>query len=992
MAVREQHKEARTDPVLREANAAARAALVAALPKLSRALAGEVRADALARAIYATDASNNRMVPLGVVVPRTRADVEAAVAIAAEHKIPLLPRGGGTSLAGNTVGAALVVDFSKYMHRILDVDPAGRRVRVEPGVIVGRLNRALAAHGLLFGPDPATKDRAALGGMIGNNSCGAHSLAYGKTVDHVERVVALLADGSLIEAARSGEVGGSERARGIAAALRMLAAEVGDLVRARYPQIPRRVSGFNLDELLSEHGANVAGLLTGSEGTLAVTLEATLALSPRPRHRALTLLFFDDVPEALDQVPELVQRHAPAALELVDRTLITRAEVRPRFHRALRLFDAAAGGTILVEAAGESAAEVAERARAIGRERFPGLRATAVLIDHEEQEEAWALRESALGLLWNVRGAAKPTAGVEDTAVPPSHLGRYVREFRDVLRRHGTEGSFYGHAGEGCLHIRVLLDLKAAGGPAGLRRLTEEVGDLVLAHGGSLSGEHGDGIARSELLGRMFGAEIVQAFGRVKALFDPERRLNPGKIVDPLPLDSNLRFHPDYSLQEPATFFDWSQQEGFGRAVENCIGVGKCRKLDAGTMCPSYMVTLDEQHSTRGRANALREAMLGELLGEGGAGIGDPRLREALDLCLSCKACKRECPTGVDMARLKAEVLAAQRLQGGAPLHHRMYAAIGRLSAMGAAAPWLGNGIARSGVGGWLIRAAGRIHPGRSLPTLAPESFRARFARSTPRPPEPGRGQRVILLDDTFNNYQEPQVLASAADVLAAAGFEVALPATRVCCGRPFYSLGFLDRAREAGRHLLEVLGPEIDRGTLVVGCEPSCLLTFRDELPDLVSGPRSRALARQARLLEELLVATDFAPGRLAGQAIVHPHCHQLALAGSDALMALLRRVDGLTCELLDSGCCGMAGAFGYERDHYAVSMAIGERVLLPRVRAAAAETLLVANGTSCRHQIRDGARREAIHVAELLARCERQAMIARTPMPRTDGERRNR
>ncbi len=976
MTTRGHDDDAGTRPALtRDASAAGHAALAAALTKLRRAVSGEVRADALSRAIYATDASNYRLAPLGVVVPKTRADVEAAVAIAAEHGIPLLPRGGGTSLAGNTVGAALILDFTKHMHRILDVDPAGRRVRVEPGVIVGRLNRTLAAHGLLFGPDPATKDRAALGGMIGNNSCGAHSLAYGKTVDHVEQVVALLADGSLIEAARSGEVGGSERARAIAAELRTLAAQVGDLVRARYPQIPRRVSGFNLDELLPEHGANVAGLLTGSEGTLAVTLEATLALSPRPRHHALALLFFDDVPEALDQVPELVARHAPAALELVDRTLITRAETRPRFHRALRLFDAAAGGTLLVEAAGESAAEVAERARAIGRERFPGLRATAVLIDHEEQEEAWALRESALGLLWNVRGEAKPTAGVEDTAVPPAHLGTYVREFREILRRHGTEGSFYGHAGEGCLHIRVLLDLKAAGGPAGLRRLTEEVGDLVLAHGGSLSGEHGDGIARSELLGRMFGPELVQAFGRVKGLFDPERRLNPGKIVDPLPLDENLRFHPDYVLREPATFFDWSKQEGFGRAVENCIGVGKCRKLDAGTMCPSYMVTLEELHSTRGRANALREAMLGELLGDGGAGIGDPRLREALDLCLSCKACKRECPTGVDMARLKAEVLAAQRSEAGAPLHHRMYAAIGRLSALGAGAPWLVNAITRSGVGGWLLRAAGRIHPGRSLPELAPESFRARHERGGARraAPAPGTRQRVILLDDTFNNYQEPQVLVSAAEVLAAAGFEVLLPATRVCCGRPFYSLGFLDRAREAGRHLLDVLGPEIDRGTLVVGCEPSCLLTFRDELPDLVPGPRSRALAGQARLLEELLIERDYAPGRLAGQAIVHPHCHQLALAGSDALMSLLRRVEGLESELLDSGCCGMAGAFGYERDHYDVSMAIGERVLLPRARAATAETILVANGTSCRHQIRDGARREAIHVAELLARCAR-------------------
>ncbi len=955
------------------ARTAGKAELEPAIARLKRAVRGEVRTDAVSRALYSTDASNYRMVPVGVVLPASRADVEATVAIAAEHAIPLLPRGGGTSLAGNTVGAALVIDFSKHMHRVLDLDPAARRVRVEPGVIVGRLNRTLAAHGLLFGPDPATKDRATIGGMIGNNSCGAHSLAFGKTVDHVERVVALLADGSLLEADRSGGIGGSERARAIASELARIAADCTELVRARYPQIPRRVSGLNLDELLPERNRNVAGLLTGSEGTLAIILEATLGLNQRPPHRALALLFFDDVPEALDAVPEIVARHTPQALELVDRTLLARAEARPRFQHALRLFAAGAGGTLLVEAAGESATEVRERARAIAAGTYPGLRTTAVLTAHADQEAAWALRESALGLLWNMRGEARPTAGVEDTAVPPGRLGNYVRAFRDILHRHGTEGSFYGHAGEGCLHIRVRLDLKAAGGPALLRRLTEEVSDLVLAHGGSLSGEHGDGIARSELLGRMFGPELVGAFAQVKALFDPRRLLNPGKIVDPYPLDEHLRFHPDYSLAEPATFFDWSAQEGFGRAVEACIGVGKCRKLDVGTMCPSYMVTLEELHSTRGRANALREAMLGEILGTGGQGVADPRLREALALCLSCKACKSECPTGVDMTRLKAEVLSQQRLVHGTPFRHRLYAAIGRLSALGALAPELVNLLARSRAGGGLIRAVAGIHPRRSLPRLAPETFRARFRRRQGQAAGEATRSRVILLDDTFNNYQEPQILEAGADLLRAAGFAVTLPAWRVCCGRPYYSLGLLDEARRAGRHLLAILAPEIDRGTLVVGCEPSCLLTFRDELPDLIPDARARALAGQARLLEEVLVEADFTPGRLAGHALVHEHCHQKAVANSEALAALLDRVEGLEVELLDSGCCGMAGAFGYERDHYDLSMAVAERVLLPRVRAAAPDTLLVANGTSCRHQIRDGSGREALHVAELLARCTR-------------------
>lgn len=944
--------------------------LSAVAEKLRRVIRGEVRFDALSQALYATDASNYRIVPLGVILPRVRDDVEAAVRIAAEHGLPILPRGGGTSLAGNTVGPALVLDFTRFMHRVLDLDPESRLVRVEPGVIVGRMNRRLAEHHLHFGPDPATKDRAALGGMIGNNSCGAHSLAYGKTVNHVERVTVLLADGTVFEADRDGPLADGERVERLQAELRTIAAAVADQVRERYPRIPRRVSGYNLDEILPGRGFNLPGLLTGSEGTLGVTLDATLRLSPRPAHKALALLFFSDVPEALDAVPELVQRFDPAALELVDRTLITRARAAPRFHRALRLFDGEAGGTLLLEVAGDEALEIKERIAGVARIGLPGLRQVAILDRPEEQEEAWALRESALGLLWHVRGDAKPTAGVEDTAVPPARLGEYVRGFLDILRRHGTEGSFYGHAGEGCLHIRVLLDLASVGGPQALRRLAENVSDLVLAHGGSLSGEHGDGIARSELLPRMFGQEVVEAFRKVKSLFDPRGLLNPGKIVDPFPLDEHLRLDPERRFREPVTFFDWSSKEGIGRAVEACIGVGKCRKLDQGTMCPSYMVTLDEVHSTRGRANALREAMLGQVLG----GLDDPRLAEALDLCLSCKACKRECPTGVDVARLKAEVLAQMRFGIRARLRRRFPASFRQLSEIASHAPGLVNAIARNPFAGRVIKSLAGIHPARSLPRFAPVAFRARFtARQVDHgsPAAPAGRQRVVLLDDTFNNVQDPQILEAAVDVLGRAGLEVVLPERPVCCGRPFYSLGLLDEARRAGRELLEVLAPAIDRGTLVVGCEPSCLLTLRDELPDLVPGERAARLAAQSRLLPELLLDVDFEPGSLTGRALVHGHCHEKAIAGTESLAALLARIRGLEFELLDSGCCGMAGAFGYEREHYEVAMAVGERVLLPRVRSSPVDTLLVADGTSCRHQIRDGAGREAIHLAELLARC---------------------
>jgi FAD/FMN-containing dehydrogenase/Fe-S oxidoreductase len=935
---------------------------------LERAAPGEVRFDAVSRALYATDASNYRIAPLAVVTPRDGEQTAAVVAVAREHGLPLLPRGAGTSMAGNAVGAAIVLDFTRHMDRVLDLDLGARLARVEPGVVAGRLNRALAPHGLLFGPDPVTLDRCTVGGMVGNNSCGAHSLAYGKTVHHLERISVLLADGTRLDGDRdgpTGESGTSERVRELTRSLRAIAGGVAAEVRARYPRIPRRVSGYNLDEILPDRTLNLPGLLCGSEGTLGVTLETTLRLVERQPERALALLAFDDVPEALDAVPELIARHRLSALEIMDRTLTDGAAGDPRFQAARRLFEGGAGATLMIEVDGDDKASVGERIAAVGRERLRGMSSARVLIEDAAQQEAWGFRESTLGLLWHRRGLAKPIAGVEDTAVPPARLGEYVRAFRKLLRAHGTSGSFYGHAGDGCLHIRVMVDLGAAGGPTALRGISEDVADLVLAHGGSLSGEHGDGLARSELLERMYGPAIVGAYRQVKAVFDPQGLMNPGKIVDPAPLDRDLRLAPGIAVREPVTFFDWSARDGIGQAVDGCIGMGKCRKLDQGTMCPSFMVTRDERDSTRGRANLLREAMRGELLGGPPLylGFGDPAVEGALDLCLACKACKRECPTGVDMARLKAEFLALRRGAGRRSLRDEAFAAFRAFSASAAIAPWLANGIGTSRFGGAIVRRLAGIHPHRSLPRFAGRSFRASF-----RPHPERSGPRVVLLDDTFNNYQEPQILAAASAVLRRAGFAVELPAKPVCCGRPLISLGFLAEARSLGRELLNVLSPALEQGAVVTGCEPSCLLTFRDELPDLVADPRARLLASRTRLLAELLAEQGASPGTLARQAIVHGHCHERALTGMTATAALLGRIQGLEWELLDSGCCGMAGSFGYTREHYPLSMAIGERVLLPRARAASPDTLVVADGTSCRHQIRDGAGRRAIHLAELL------------------------
>ncbi len=941
--------------------------------KLRGSIDGEVRVDTAALALYATDASVYRQVPLGVVIPRHEGDVIRTLALARENSLPILARGGGTALAGQSCNAAIVLDFSKYMNAIRRIDAEPRLATVEPGVVQAQLNAALAEHGLFFAPDPATKDRCTIGGMVGNNSCGAHSAAYGKTVDNVEALEVVLYDGTRLKLGAAGEgVAASAAARTgregeLYAAMRALAERNADEIRRRYPKIPRRVSGYNLDELLPERGHNLARAVVGSEGTLAVTLAATLKLVPRPRRLALVVLGFDDVYLAADQVPWILE-HRPQALEGFDHRLPDFA--RSKGLEAVRLLPG--GRAFLIVELGadtdDEARAAAERLTAEAR-RVRECAGVAPLYDGAAQRAVWGLRESGLGAGALIPGHPRTWPSAEDTAVPPARLGDYLRRFVKLLDGHGlAAATYYGHFGEGCVHCRVNFDFTTTKGVETFRAAMLEIGDLVAEFGGSMSGEHGDGLARSELLPKMFGSRLLEAFAEFKRAFDPDFRMNPGVIVNPHPLDSHLRVTPAYRPEPVATHFDFSAEGGLAGAALKCVGIGKCRKTDAGTMCPSYMATREEMHSTRGRAHLLWEALGGgDLLKDGAA---DTAIKEALELCLSCKGCKSECPAAVDIAAYKAEFFAQYYLRHRRPFDVGFFARIHEIARLGAAAPALANALEHAPVLGALALRMLKVHPQRELPRFALRSFRSWFA-SRPRR-DGGNAREVVLFADTFNNFFEPEVAIAAAEVLERAGFSVIVPARDLCCGRPLYDAGMFERARRRLEQVMEVLGPFVERGAAVVGLEPSCLLTFRDELPSLFpADARASALAKRAMLLDEFLAreAPGFVPPALARRALVHGHCHQKSLAGMKSEMAVLGRVAGLSAKELDAGCCGMAGAFGYGAERFEVSRAIGERVLLPAVRASAPDVLVVADGFACREQIRHFCPgRRPLHLAQVL------------------------
>jgi FAD/FMN-containing dehydrogenase/Fe-S oxidoreductase len=937
--------------------------------RLRQKIRGEVRFDAGTRALYATDSSNYRQVPIGVVIPRDKEDILQAVAVCREQGAPLLPRGGGTSLAGQCTNFAVILDTSKHLHSVLEISPERKLARVEPGAVLDRLRGEAERFGLTFAPDPSTHSRCTLGGMIGNNSCGTHSLMGGNTVDNVEELEILTYDGHLLRVGTTSDdslkqiiqAGGPVSA--LYASLKDLRDRYAPLIRNRFPRIPRRISGYNLDQLLPENGFNVARALVGAEGTCVTVLEAVVRLVPSPKARPLLVLGFTDLPTAADHVP-LILRYKPIALEGVERPMLASLDENPALRAKIAVLPQG-GGLLLAEFGAESQAAAADQAHALMAElrNLPQPPSMRLFEERREAGKVWEIREAGLAASSRGEHGQEFWGGWEDAAVPPARLGAYLRDFHKLMRRHQYRGNVYGHMGQGCIHVRINFDFRSKEGRAKFRELMEQAADLVVSYGGSLSGEHGDGQARAELYPKMFGPDLVQAFREFKAVWDPDGKMNPGKLVDPYRMDENLRIGPEYNPPRARTRFAYPSDQGkFEDATMRCIGIGACRRESGGTMCPSYMVTREEKHSTRGRARLLFEMLHGGVLRRGWR---DPHVRDALDLCLACKGCKSECPVNVDMAAYKAEFLAHYYQGRLRPLPAYAFGLIFRWARLASHAPAIANAITQFPILQTLAKTALGIAPQRRIRPFASRTFRDMFRhRRTESVHEP----EVILWPDTFNNYFTPHVARAAVDVLEAAGFRVTIPQTALCCGRPLYDYGMLDLAQRKLRQILDGLRRWIVVQTPIVFLEPSCHSVFLDELQNLFPHDElAGQLKRQSFLLGDFLAQRDYRPPELGGKALVHGHCHQKALVGMAGELAMLDRL-GVSFELLDSGCCGMAGGFGYEKNHYDVSVRAGERVLLPAVRRASSNTLIVASGFSCREQIEQTTGRRALHLAEVI------------------------
>ncbi len=951
--------------------------------ELVQALEGDVRFDQMTRLLYSTDASSYQIEPIGVVLPKHAADVVAVHEIAAKHGVPLLPRGGGSSLAGQTVGYALVLDCSRYMNRVVRVDPEAKTVRVQPGMVLGLLNNQLAPLGLMFGPDPASAERATVGGCLGNNATGMHSILYGMFGDHLRAVDAVLADGTRIVFGAGAEAN-SQRER-LEAEVRRIVLENADEIARRFPKVWRTVSGYALNRLDPDN-LNLARLFAGSEGTLGTAVEIELALVDRPVQTRMAVMHYDDMRAMFEMVPAILEV-GPSAVEMVDKPLLDLTRAHPDYSRLLTFIEGDPAALLMVEFYGESDAELSAKVdRLKSHLAQQGYRGTTIIAETEQQKaNAIKMRKAGFALLMGLRGEKKPLSFVEDAAVPVEHLADYVSAVQAIVASHGASLVMLGHASAGCLHIHPILNLKTAEGLRQYRAIGEACANLVLMYGGTTSGEHGEGLSRGEFSEKLFGPQLVEAFRQVKRAFDPLGLMNPGKVVDVGSMDDAdiLRYGPKHAVPyaPERVRLDWSADGGFPAAVEMCNGSGVCRKEGTGVMCPSFMATREESASTRGRANALRAAMTGKL---GPLGLADARVYEVLDLCLSCKACKAECPSLVDMARIKTEYTAQYYDQHGVPLRSWVFGHIHRMNQLGSLTPGLANMVMRSPLARWAFKRLG-VAMERQLPLFARERFSVWYRKQYGRQDKETTGQpdgrkAPILIADTYTEYNYPYLGQAALRVAKAAGFQLRVwgPREIDCCGRPLISKGLLDDARWLARHNVKRMAPLVRSGERFMLIEPSCAAAFRDEYPDLVPAEQradAQRVAQAVITVEEwlaevadlgLLAGADF--DDTPGQIVLHGHCYQRALWGTGAAHRALGLIPNCELSELDDGCCGVAGSFGFEAEHYDLSVQIGEQRLLPAVREAP-DAIIVASGVSCREQIEHGTGRRALHPVELLA-----------------------
>jgi len=935
----------------------------------------EVASDKITRLLYSTDASIYQIMPVGVIWPRDKNEVAAVVEIARKHNTPVLPRGAGSSLAGQAIGKALIVDFSRHMDQVLDLNPERNSVTIQPGVVLGTLNRNLDEHGLMFGPDPASADRATLGGVIGNNATGAHSILYGMAHDHLLEIEAVLSDASQVnfQAVNKNEL----KAKGllnslegkIYRALPLILDQYQEAISTHYPDTFRNVAGYNLNVLAQQQKTNPAVLLAGSEGTLGIITSAKLNLVPQPDNTFLYLVHFPDLKGALESVPAILETN-PSAVELIDRMLIQLSKANPAYRSLLSAVQGDPAAVLAVEYQGEDIRQLS------GNEGFlSNFGLTIPLPDKNQQDQIWKARKVGLGILQSIRGDAKPTTFIEDAAVPVKHLASYALEIKRFANEIGVGSiAFYAHASAGCLHIRPQVNLKNENGLKQMRLLAEKSLELVLKFGGTTSGEHGEGISRGEFMKQLYGPELTEAFRQVKEAFDPDCLFNPGKIINPPPMDSShlLRYGPDYrALHKPQkTLLDFRNDQGFDRAVEMCNGASICRQLEGGVMCPSFQVSRDEKHSTRGRANLLRAAMTGKL---GPEGMASTDLYEALDLCLSCQACLNECPSAVDMSKLKAEFLYQYYKVHGIPIRNRIFANIAQISKLVQPFSFLVNPLLK-GPARRLLSVAG-IHPERAMPPFAGETFTSWYGKQ-PHSGNSQKNRQVVFFHDTYLEYNYPHIGQAVVKIFEKAGLDLIVLNEKVDSGRPAFSKGMLEKARNLAIQNLEILAPYAEKGIPIVGCEPSVVVMLKKEYQDLVPGSASDLIAESALMVEEYLVR-EIEGGKIGFQfddqprcVLYHGHCQQKANFGTEDTLKLLGTLPGCKVKEIDAGCCGMAGAFGYEKEHYKFSVEIAELAVAPKVREADPEVIICASGTSCREQIQHTADRVAIHPLELFAK----------------------